>query len=63
MARCPPANQHTAKSKTTQGNDHGASKRVIVIGAIAQLNGDWGQPPLPCDRSEHEKDAANAAEN
>jgi hypothetical protein len=31
MARCPPANQHTAKTKTTQGNDHRASKWVIVI--------------------------------
>lgn len=32
MARCPPANQHTAKTKTTQGNDYRASKWVIVIG-------------------------------
>ena len=32
MARCPPANQHTAKTRTTQGNDRRASKRVIVTG-------------------------------
>ena len=32
MARCPPANQHTAKTKTTQGNDRRARKWVIVIG-------------------------------
>jgi tetraacyldisaccharide-1-P 4'-kinase len=32
MARCPPANQHTAKTKTTQGHDYRASKWVIVIG-------------------------------
>ena len=32
MARCPPANQHTAKTKTTQDNDRRANKWVIVIG-------------------------------
>ncbi len=32
MARCPPANQDTAKTKTRQGNDRRASKSVIVIG-------------------------------
>jgi hypothetical protein len=31
MARCPPTNQHTAKTKTTQADDHRASKWVIVI--------------------------------
>jgi len=32
MARCPPANQHTAKTRTTQDNDRRASKWVIVTG-------------------------------
>ena len=31
MARCPPANQHTAKTRATQGDDRGAGQSVIVI--------------------------------
>jgi len=32
MARCQPANQDTAKTKTTQGNDYRTGKWVIVMG-------------------------------
>jgi len=59
MARCPPANQHTAKVRTTQGNDRRASKWVIVVGDLAQLNGDLDQSPLRRNSREDEKDAAN----
>ena len=54
MARCPPANQHTAKTKTTQGNHYRASKWVIVIGndvvggSEKQIPAQSNQRPVRC---------------
>ena len=47
MARCPPANQHTATT-TTQGNDRRASKSVIVIGTVERFKRRLrSKSPLP----------------
>jgi hypothetical protein len=59
MARCPPANQHTAKTKTTPGNDHRASKWVIVIGAIATVKRRLRSITLTSNSRQDEKDAAD----